>query len=170
MKVKLTVLALVTLCGPAQAGIEWTWGNGGTGTEQGTFVTDGAMTGGTAPAGNYTIIDFTLTASAYPLPLGSMSDGTYYTNQPDMGFDWDGAVPTVFWRDSGALTNGINLFVTAPAGTDPDRIVMDIDYFEVDYDETVSFLYENLTPTVTPVGDYVAAQRSSFGAIKMLYR
>jgi hypothetical protein len=170
MKFLFTILALAVLSGPALAGIEWSWSNAGTGTERGTFITDGAMVSGAAPAGTYTIIDFTLSETAYPLPLGSISDGTYFINQPDTGFDWDGAAPTVFWRSSGTYTNGTNFFVTAPVGTNPDLIGMGIDFFLVEYDEEVTFLEENHTPVVTPVGDHVATEVSSFGAIKVLYR
>lgn len=170
MKVMFTILVLVVLSSTAQAGIEWNWINAGTGTEKGTFITDGAMVSGAAPAGTYTIIDFTLNETAYALPLGSMSDGTYFLTQPDTGFDWDGAAPTVFWRLSGTYTNGTNFFVTAPVGTNPDWIGMGIDFFLIDYDEEVTFLEETLTPKVTPVGDHVAVEVSSFGAIKVLYR
>jgi len=170
MKTMLTILILAALCAPAHAGIEWNWSNEGTGTEQGVFLTDGTMTGGTAPAGTYTIIDARVTASAYPLPLGSLSDGTYFNTQPAMGFDWDGSAPTVFWRQSGTYTNGINLHVTAPAGTDPDCITMEIDFFKVEYDESVTFLYEGLTPVLTPVGNLVGRETSSFGDIKTLFR
>lgn len=170
MKVIFTFLVLAVLSGPALAGIEWVWSNAGSGTEKGTFITDGTLISGDAPAGSYTIFDFKLTESAYPLPLGSVSDGTYFIRRLDTGFDWDGTAPTVFWRSSGTYTNGANFFVTAPAGTDPDWIGMSIDFFVVDYNEEVTFLEENLTPVVTPIGDYVSTDAAAFGAIKALYR
>ncbi len=120
MKITMTILILAAFCATAQAGIEWDWVNGGTGTERGIFLTNGTMTGGVAPAGSYTILEAAVTASAYPLPLGSLVDGTYFNTQPEMGFDWDGAAPTSFWRLSGTYTNGINIFVTEPVGTNPD--------------------------------------------------
>lgn len=170
MKTMLTIMILAALCATAHAGIEWNWTNGGTGTEQGVFLTDGTMTGGIAPAGTYRILDARVTASAYPLPLGSISDGTYYNTQPEMGFDWDGAAPIVFWRMSGLYTNGINLHVTTPVGTAPDRLAMNIEFFIVDYDEAATFLEESLTPVLSPVGNLVVQETSSFGDIKMLFR
>jgi hypothetical protein len=170
MRIMLTLLALAGICGVAQAGIEWTWANAGTGTEQGTFITDGALVSEAAPAGTYTIIDFSVTATAYSIPIGSMSAGDYYTNQPEIGFDWDGAAPTVFWRLSGTYTNGINLFVTAPGPSGPDRICLEIDYFIVDYDENVTFLEEYQTPILTPVETVTANEGFTFGLVKALYR
>jgi hypothetical protein len=169
MKVMLTFLALAAICGVANAGIEWTWANAGTGTEQGTFITDGALVSEAAPAGTYTIIDFSVTATAYDIPIGSMSEGDYYTNQPEIGFDWDGAAPTIFWRESGTYTNGINLFVTTPVPSGPDRVCFDIDHFIIDYDEDVTFLEENQTPILTPVGTVTANECVTFGAVKALY-
>ncbi len=169
MKVLLTLLALAATCGVAQAGIEWTWVNAGTGTEQGTFITNGELVAAAAPAGTYTILDFSVTATAYGIPLGSMSAGDYFTNQPEIGFEWDGAAPTMFWRLSGTYTNGINLFVTTPIPGGPDRICCDVDYFILDYDENVTFLLEYQTPTVTPVQTVTANESATFGAVKTLY-
>jgi hypothetical protein len=170
MKIMLTLLALVGICGVANAGIEWTWVNAGTGTEQGTLITDGELVAQAAPAGTYTILDFSVTATAYGIPLGSMSAGDYFTNQPDIGFDWDGAAPTMFWRLFGIYTNGINLFVTTPSPGGPDRVCMEIDYFVLDYDENVTFLEEYRTPIVTPVQTVTPNEFATFGAVKTLYR
>ncbi len=41
MKTMLSILALLAVCGPARAGLLWTWTNAETGLEQGTFITDG---------------------------------------------------------------------------------------------------------------------------------
>ncbi len=68
MKILLTILILATACGTALAGIQWTWANAGTGTEQGTIITDGTLVAEEAPAGTYTIPDYSISASAYGLP------------------------------------------------------------------------------------------------------
>ena len=170
MKIMLTILTLAAICGAAQAGIVWSWTNAGTGTEQGTFITDGNLVSDLAPAGTYTVIDFSVTATAYIIPIGSMSSGDYFTNQPDIGFDWDGSIPTVFWRSSGFYTNGINLSVTDPAPGDPDRMGFGINWFLIEYDEDVTFLEEDQTPILTPVESLVANECASFGAVKALYR
>ena len=58
MKTTMAMIALLTVCSVAHAGIQWTWINAGTGTEQGVFLTDGELVGGIAPAGTYTVVDF----------------------------------------------------------------------------------------------------------------
>ena len=170
MKILLTLLALAGICGVANAGIEWTWVNAGTGTEQGTFITNGELVAQAAPAGTYTILDFSVTATAYDIPIGSMSAGDYFTNQPEIGFNWDGAAPTMFWRASGVLTNGINLFVSTPIPGVPDRFCCDVGYFILDYEENVTFLEEYQTPIVTPVQTVTPNECATFGAVKALYR
>ncbi|MBU0740901.1 hypothetical protein KKG45_11650 [bacterium] len=170
MKFMLTILVLAAACGAAQAGVQWSWSNAGTGTELGTFITDGELVSDQAPAGTYTVVDFSVTASAYDIPIGSMSGGDYFTNQPEIGFDWDGSVPTVFWRLSGFYTNGFGLFVTAPAPGGPDYVGFGVDWFLIEYDEDVTFLAEGLTPILTPVGTVTASASAAFGALKALYR
>lgn len=170
MKILLTILILAAACGVAQAGIEWTWVNGGTGTEQGTFITDGELVAEQAPSGAYTVIDFSVTATAYDIPLGSVSGGEFYINAPETGFDWDGAAPTVFWRDSGQYTNGLNIFVSSPAPDDPDWISFDVGWFYIGLEEGVTAIEEPETAVITPIGTVTARERATFGAVKALYR
>lgn len=170
MKTMLTILLLTAFCGAAHAGIQWTWVNAGTGTEQGTLITDGHLVANEAPAGTYTVVDFSVTASAYGIPLGSVSSGEYIINQPVVGFDWDGAAPMFFWRHSGLYDNGFEFHMADPVPLDPDRIAFDMDRFTIDYDEDVVTIEEYLTPILTPVGSVTTQERSSFGAVKRLYR
>lgn len=170
MRLMLTVMIAVTLVGAAHAAVEWTWTNAGTGTEQGTFITDGALVGNQAPAGTYTVLDYSITASAYGAPIGSVSGGEYRINQPDIGFDWDGAAPTVFWRSSGAWTNGLNLFVTTTIPDAVDFIGFAIGQFAV-FDDDEDYIYqEAFTPTLEPVGTVTADEGMTIGAVKGLFR
>jgi len=170
MKIILSILILLLVCGTAHAGIQWTWANAGTGTEQGTFITDGELVSDLAPAGTYTVVTYSITASAYGMPIGSVSSGEYFINQPDIGFDWDGSVPTVFWRSSGVHTNGLNLFTTDLVPNVPNMVGMNVDWFIVEEDEEVTYLEEALTPILTPVGTITPNKRATFGAVKALYR
>lgn len=92
----------------ANAAIVWDWSFDG---EAGQFITDGALSGGSAPADTYNIIDFIVTASSFGMPLGSLSGGEYFENSLQ-GFIWDGAQATQFFRAGGVLTNGSNLNAT----------------------------------------------------------
>jgi hypothetical protein len=170
MKILLTVLILTALACSAHAAIEWTWTNTGTGTEQGTFITDGALVGNLAPAGTYTVIDYSVTASAYGAPIGSVSSGEYFINQPDIGFDWDGSAPTVFWRSSGTYTNGTNLFVTTPSYGGVGFIGLDIGQFSVYDDDESTLFQEMLAPTLVPVGTVTADEGMTIGTVKTLFR
>ena len=171
MKILLTILILAAACGAAQAGIEWTWANGAFGSEQGTFITNGELVAEEAPSGSYTIIDFSITATAYLIPIGSMSGGEFDLIQPDIGFDWDGSAPTVFWRNSGGYTNGLWMHVTAAAPDDPAMIGMGMGWFTiVDEEDDFTFHYDPVTPILTPVGNVTAHERATFGAVKALYR
>jgi hypothetical protein len=99
---------------PAQASIVWEWSNAGTGTEVGTFTTDGSLAGGQAPAGSYQVQEFSVTASSHGLPLGSVLGGTYSIENPAIGFNWDGGAPTQFWRADGAFPDGFALRAHVP--------------------------------------------------------
>lgn len=166
----LTILLILIAAGAAHAGIEWTWVNTGTGTEQGTFVTDGELVAEAAPPGTYTVHDFTLTSTAYDVPLGSLSGGEFYVNQPTTGFDWDGTGPTSFWRNSGQYTNGLNIRVTGAAPTDPYTYIFSVGWFSLEDEDDNSFLFETETVILTPVGTVTAHQRAAFGKVKALYR
>jgi len=162
-------VAMLLACPSARAEINWSWVNAGTGTESGTFTTDGETVGALAPAGSYTILDFSYTASVYGAPVGSVSGGTYFIGMPDIGFEWDGSGATQFWRQSGAWTNGFGLWVTGGAPPDqPDYIVFDVDYFSVENDEEGStFLWELITVLMTP--HQTPVQGANLSDIKALY-
>ncbi len=171
MKFFLALIFSLALGNAAQAGIEWSWANTGTGTEQGTFITSGELVGGEAHAGSYTIVDATVTASTFNTQLGSFSDGTYTTWQPNLGFDWDGTDVTVFWRSSGGLTNGLGLFATEPVSGEPDYITFNIGGFAVkNYGEGITFLNEEITPSLAVIGSITPLDTTALGAIKSLYR
>lgn len=98
---------------PAAASVpaKWCW-TMQSGTVKGTFSTDGSMPGdGTASAGTYTITDFSIYESAFPdIEAGSISDNTYaFGNQPTYQIVWDGTAATGYYRDSGNLTNGVEV-------------------------------------------------------------
>jgi hypothetical protein len=115
-------------------------------------------------------LDFSVSASAYDLVIGTCSGGDYIFNMPDVGFDWDGTECSGFWRLSGFYTNGFDFYVTDPAPGNPDRVAFSVDYFEIDYDETTVFLLEYQTPVLTPEMTVTDNDNSSLGAVKMLYR
>lgn len=153
MKSFLTVLTMLVILihGSAKADILWNWVNAGTGTEMGTVITTGDASSGSVAAGSYTILDFSLSASNYALPIGYFSSGDYAIGQQDIGFLWDGTTITQFWRSSGTYTNGFSFTATSPEVGAPDYLVMNVDYFSVEiYDDTV-FLFEAQTPVFTPV-------------------
>jgi len=105
---KCVIMACALVIGsatPAAGQVLWSWSFG---SEQGTFVTDGSFPD-TASPGNFTITNFEVTASAYPLHVGA----AWYETQPPQGFLWDGSAPTQFWRSGGTYTNGSNFFITA---------------------------------------------------------
>jgi len=149
----LAVAFVVTMCTSADglAEVTWDWSNAGTGTEQGTITTDGGLVGGSAPAGTYTVSGFSLTASGVGLPLGSVADGTYIIPNQDIGFMWNGAAPTQFFRDSGFYTNGFGFELAAPGSGTPAMITFALDFFEImDIDEEETFLFEDQTVNLAP--------------------
>lgn len=170
MRVLLVILILIVTCTAAQAGIQWTWTNAGTGTEQGTFITSGVLVDDQAPAGNYTIYDYSITASAWGLEIGSVSGGEYYISQPDIGFVWDGAAPTTFWRSSGVYLNGFWLWATTYTPGQPDMLGMNVEWLAVVEDDEVDHYGEDLTPVFTPTGTATPNERATFGAVKALFR
>ena len=171
MKVMVSILVFLAMSSIGQAKIQWTWENVATGTERGTFVTDGMMVGGAAPAGSYTVLDFSVTASIYGLRYGSILDGQYSIGMPDIGFDWDGSMPTVFWRQSGGYTNGFSVWGVDVSPGDPDRVGFGVDWFTVDdYHGDVTFIIESATPVLIPISSVVENETGTFGAIKKLYR
>ena len=170
MKTTITLLLVLACAAGAQAGIQWTWVNAGTGTEQGTLVTDGELVGGLAPAGSYTVVDFSVTATAYALPLGSCSGGEFAIGQPEIGFDWDGSAPTVFWRSNGSYTNGFAFSVPNAVAPDPDRMAFSMGWFVVDRYYETTYLEEEATVVLTPAASVTSNEARTFGAVKRLYR
>ena len=154
----LSATALIAVAGRARADTLWTWSYA---SEAGTFVTDGDQPcGQSAPAGTYSILDFSVTESAFPGNVGSLSGGEYSQNQPVQGFVWDGAQPTQWFRSSGVFTNGSNflrvgvnlryLFAVAVYGI--DDIANDPGVFLVFSDsvEMESVIEPCPTPTPSP--------------------
>jgi hypothetical protein len=170
MKRLLPILILVTASCSAHAGIQWSWVNAGSGTEQGFVVTDGELVGGLAPAGTYAVFDFSVTSSAYPLPVGSVSGGQYTIGQPDIGFDWNGTAATLFWRGSGTMTNGLAFAVPDAAGIDPNTLSFDVNRFVVQEMYGVMYLTELATVVLTPVDTVADIVGESWGAVKVLFR
>jgi hypothetical protein len=170
MKTMLLLMILLLTCGAAQAGIQWTWTNAGTGTEQGTFVTDGELVLGEAPAGTYTVVDFSVTASAYGLPIGAVSEGAYSIGQPTVGFVWSGTAPTNFWRSSGGLTNGFTFWDDDAVEDAPNRVGFIVDWFVVDEYYGISFVDESSTAVITPMASATPNEARTFGGVKSLFR
>jgi hypothetical protein len=103
--VSATVLIACLAC-ETRADTLWNWSYG---SEAGTFVADGDVPcGEAAPAGTYSILDFSVTDSMFPGNVGSLSGGQYSQNQPVQGFVWNGVEPTQWFRASGMFTNGSN--------------------------------------------------------------
>ena len=109
MRTRLSIaLVCIVVAGgaaPAVADVLWSWQFG---TEEGTFVTDGTFAA-TSAAGSFTIQDVEITASQYPAHVGAAH---YFTQEP-LGFEWDGTVPTQFWRLGGTYTNGAGFYLVA---------------------------------------------------------
>ncbi len=162
-----TCMAIVAI--PVAADINWVWINAGTGTEQGTFVTDGNLVGTDAPAGSYTLLDFSVTASIYGATLGSVSGGQWLIGQPDVGFEWDGSQATQLWRQNGDFTNGFGFWSTEPPPPNvPDYIAFDANWFVVrNYEHTVTFLEEWMAVIMIP--HQVPVEGTSFSELKALY-
>lgn len=97
----------------ARAELIWNW-SFNSGAEAGTFKTNGVAADLTTSS-NF-VIDtstFTVTASAYaPSAVGLTYDAGF---QADVGFLWDGTSAIQFYRSSGALTNGSNIYSSGGA-------------------------------------------------------
>jgi hypothetical protein len=109
----LYVAVLLLLPVPAVANITWDWSFS---TEAGTFETNGALVGASAPAANYTIDTSTFAVTASQ--IAGLVGATYVAILETQGFQWDGTQPTQFWRAGGTYTNGAN-FHTELAGPVP---------------------------------------------------
>lgn len=106
--VACAAVALTLAAAPAQANITWQWSFE---SEAGTFMTDGSLVGGVAPAGSYTADPDSLNVTASTIP--ALIGATFTQNQTPQGLLWDGSEPTQFWRTAapGVLyTNGMNFF------------------------------------------------------------
>ncbi len=171
MRFAITIVALL-LALPAQAEITWIWSNSlGSGTEQGTFVTDGDLVEGQAPAGTYTITDFSLTATSTSMPLGSIAAGDY---EPTWGalsnyyFYWDGSEVTQY-RLSNNPTIAYHQYraLLQPDGS-PDLIQFWVFQFDIWEQYGESFLFEDEGVVVTPDGTPTASM--VWSRIKQFYR
>jgi hypothetical protein len=120
-------IALSLAAAPAQANITWQWNFE---SEAGTFVTDGSLVGGVAPAGTYTADPDSLNVTSSSLP--SLVGATFMQNQTPQGLVWDGSSATQFWREGGAYTNGMNFFLLdwsyRYCFNTPVAFVSDLDY------------------------------------------
>ncbi len=96
-------MAVILMATPAWAHITWTWSFQ---SESGTFVTDGALAGGFAPAGSYVADPGSL--AVISSTVGMLIGASFSQSQTPQGFLWDGVGPTQFWREGGVYTNGMN--------------------------------------------------------------
>ena len=91
----LAAVACISLAAPAE--IVWDWSFV---SESGQFVTDGSN----ASPGTYTLLDFSVTASATGGTIGSLSAGDYLTGAWDtdepFSFYWDGG-QVIQWMHTG---------------------------------------------------------------------
>jgi hypothetical protein len=88
----------------AHANVTWDWSFAG---QAGTFTTDGSAPAGTAAAGSYNLLDFSVTTSTAGESVGSVSGGQYsetgFDTNPPYSFNWDGS-NVVQWNQSGLNT------------------------------------------------------------------
>lgn len=141
--------------------ITWFWMDANTQQQKGTFVTNGNLVNGVAPAGNYTISDFTVTNTTTSLPLtGSFVSGEWAN--PQAGFIWDGTIPTEFWRSGGQYTNGFGIFRNNPSPNISDYILFAVNLFSISnyLNDTTEVNQPNTillsvvqTPTITLTGN-----------------
>ena len=128
--------------------ITWSWTDAETGLEKGTFVTNGTLNeDGTVSNGAYTISDFTLDQTSTTISTsGTFANGDWVLSQPDIGFNWSEGSVVQFWRSSGNLTNGLNIYTNNWTY----RIIMSIDYFAILMEE-VDLVFQQSTPVVIPI-------------------
>ena len=128
--------------------ITWSWTDAETGLEKGTFVTNGTLNeDGTVSNGAYTISDFTLDQTSTTISTsGTFANGDWVLSQPDIGFNWSEGSVVQFWRSSGNLTNGLNIYTNDWTY----RIIMSIDYFAILMEE-VDLVFQQSTPVVIPI-------------------
>ena len=112
--------------------ITWSWTDAETGLEKGTFVTNGTLNeDGTVSNGAYTISDFTLDQTSTTISTsGTFANGDWVLSQPEIGFNWSEGSVVQFWRSSGNLTNGLNIYTNNWTY----RIIMSIDYLWFEFD------------------------------------
>ena len=160
----LAFFASFFVVSPANAVTQICWSWSMQGVITGTFTTNapsGGMTGATIASGSYTASDVAVLTSNIPssatqAPVGSISDGTYYFSQNDMGFVWDGSRVTQFNRFNGTYTNGSVVFQTGSS----NRLLFDINVsFFLPTSPYLSFD----TATLTPLNDGVCASGGGGG-------
>lgn len=72
---------------------------------------------------------FSLDATTSSYPTGSVAGREYaLSQQPDVGFIWDGAAPTQFFRNNGGLKNGFAVESRSTFGC----VVFHVDFFALD--------------------------------------
>ena len=170
MKAAIALLILF-IASPLHAEITWLWANSlGTGTEQGTFVTDGGLVEGQAPAGAYTLADFSVTASAVGLPLGSIAAGDYETTwggTSNYYFYWDGSEVTQYRLGNNPTIAYHQFRALLQPGGAPDLIQFWVFQFDIYEQYGDSFLFEDEGVVVTPAGTPTAT--GTVSRIKLLY-
>jgi hypothetical protein len=101
-------IAVAVSSGVARADVIWNWSFDG---QAGTLTTGGSAVGGTALAGTYTLIDFSVTTSAAGEQLGSVSGGQYsdssgtLSTEPPYSLQWSGSAVTQFDQSGSNLAN-----------------------------------------------------------------
>ncbi len=125
---------------------------------KGTFTTNKISTVNGAPSsGNYVLTDASVYESAYSdIEIGSVANGMYVINQPNISIVWNGNTVTSFTRADGMLTNGFSLGNgIGHGGNDGAYIVFEIRLQAADtaYLSRVSIFSDtSTTPSVSPVG------------------
>jgi hypothetical protein len=158
----LALLASLFVVTPANAVTQICWSWSMQGVITGTFTTNapsGGMTGANIASGSYTASDVAVLTSNIPssatqAPVGSISDGTYYFTQVNMGFVWDGSTVTEFNRFNRVYTNGSNVYQTGP-----NNGLL----FAINLSRFSSFYSSSNTATLTPLNDGVCTSGGGGG-------
>ena len=152
---------------PAKAVTQICWSWSMQGVITGTFTTNapsGGMTGATIASGSYTVSDVAVLTSNIPssatqAPVGSISDGTYYFGQVNIGFVWNGNTVTEFNRDTRTYTNGSAVSQTGST----NRLLFGIGLTNFGQVYGSSFYSSVDTATLTPLNDGVCASGGGGG-------
>jgi len=157
----LALFASFFVVTPANAVTQICWSWSMQGVITGTFTTNapsGGMTGATIASGSYTASDVAVLTSNIPsgtqAPIGSISDGTYFLTQTNIGFEWNGSTVTQFNRLNRTLTNGSNVHQTGSS----NRLLFAINFSNF----SPSYTSSN-TATMTPLNDGVCTSGGGAG-------